>query len=162
VVVDFLREVDRELSHDIILVAAGGTALTLLYAKASTRDMDFTLPSRYYEYFQEAIRDTPHGFKVDFWTDGTVFSQTLPDDYLKRSSKITKMNHIRLKAMHPVDIVVTKIGRLDKRDKQDIKACIRKFKLTKARVEKRAKTVDYVGRRENYEMNLRYVLRNFF
>ncbi len=44
------------------------------------------------------------------------------------------MKHIRVKALHPVDIVVTKIGRLDDRDKQDIRACIGKFELTKTEV----------------------------
>lgn len=160
--VDFLREVDQELSRTIILIAAGGTALTLLSAKRSTRDVDFTIPARYYEDFRKALRDTPHGFDVDCWTDGTVFSQTLPDDYIKRSRKIARLKHIRLKALHPVDIVVTKIGRLDDRDKQDIQACIKKFRLAKTQVAKRAKMVEYVGRSENYEINLNYVLQNFF
>jgi len=86
----------------------------------------------------------------------------LPNDYLKRSRNIRKMRHIRLKALHPVDIVVTKIGRLDNRDKQDIRACINKFKLTKTRVTKRAKKINYVGRDENYQINLRHVLKNCF
>jgi type IV secretory pathway component VirB8 len=64
--------------------------------------------------------------------------------------------------MHPVDVVVTKIARLDQRDKQDIQACVRKYKLTKSRVLKRAELVEYVGRRENYEINLQYALRNLF
>ena len=161
-IVNFLEEIDRELDRNIILVAAGGTALTLLSAKRSTRDVDFTVPTRYYADFHEALRNTPHGFRVDCWTDGTVFSQTLPDDYLRRSRKIVNINHIRLKALHPVDIVATKIGRLDQRDKQDIQRCIAKFNLTKTQIAKRAKMVDYVGRPENYQMNLDYVLKNLF
>lgn len=159
---DFLREVDKELTRSIILIAVGGTALTLLHVKPSTRDVDLTIPSKYYDDFQKALRDTSHGFTVDFWTDGMVFSQILPNDYLRRSQEIEKMKHIRLKALHPVDIVVTKIGRLDARDKQDIQTCIRKFKLTKGQVARRAKMVEYVGRQENYEINLQYVLSNFF
>jgi hypothetical protein len=62
VLVGFLREVDKELIRNIILIAVGGTALTLLRAKPSTRDVDFTVPSRYYDDFQRALRDTPHGF----------------------------------------------------------------------------------------------------
>jgi hypothetical protein len=162
VLIEFLKQVDKELIRNIILVAVGGTALTLLNAKSSTRDIDFTIPSKHYEYFQRALKETAHGFTVDYWPDGTVYSQTLPDDYLRRSRKIRKMKHIRLKALHPVDIVVTKIGRLDKRDKQDIQTCIRKFKLAKTQVAKRAKMVEYVGRPENYGINLHYVLRNFF
>ncbi len=91
-----------------------------------------------------------------------VFSQILPGDYLKRSRDIRRMKHIRLKALHPVDIVVTKIGRLDDRDKQDIRACINKFKLKKAQVANRARQVEYVGRTENYNINLKHVPGNFF
>jgi hypothetical protein len=43
--VNFLREVDTELVRSIILVAVGGTALTLLSVKRSTRDVDFTFPA---------------------------------------------------------------------------------------------------------------------
>jgi hypothetical protein len=99
---------------------------------------------------------------VQYWEDGIIFSQILPDDYLKRSKDIKKMKRIRLKALHPVDIVVAKIGRLDRRDKQDIQAFINKFKLTKTQVARRAKKVDYVGRGKNYEINLKHVLGNFF
>ena len=73
------------------------------------------------------------------------------------------MKNIHLRTLNPLDIVVTKIGRLDDRDKQDIDTCIKKFHLTRAQVTKRAKQVDYVsGREENYEINLKYVLESFF
>ncbi len=161
-VVKFLEEVDKSLNRKITLVAVGGTAMTLLRVKPSTVDVDFTLPGEDYDEFQQALRNTPHGFTVDCWIDGTVFSQTLPNDYLTRSRDIRKMKRIRLKALHPVDIVVTKIGRLDDRDKQDILACIKKFRLKKTQVAKRARQIDYVGREENYEINLKHVLGNFF
>lgn len=158
----FLEEVDKELETPITLVAVGGTALTLLDAKASTMDVDFTIPGRDYAVFKETLGRIPHGFKADCWKDGMVFSQILPDDYLKRSISIRKMRHIHLRALNPVDIVVTKIGRLDARDNQDIETAVRKFKLRKSQVVKRARQVEYVGRNENYETNLNYVLRNLF
>jgi len=158
----FLEEVDKELEEPITLVAVGGTALTLLDAKASTMDVDFTIPSNDYAVFEKTLGRIPHGFRVDCWKDGMVFSQILPDDYLKRSISIRKMEHIHLRALNPVDIVVTKIGRLDARDKQDIETAVRKFKLRKSQIEKRAKQVEYVGRDENYETNLNYALANLF
>ncbi|MGD0424903.1 MAG: DUF6036 family nucleotidyltransferase [Candidatus Bathyarchaeia archaeon] len=158
---NFLGEVDKELETPITLVAVGGTALTLLDAKTSTIDVDFTIPHDDYTVFKKTLSSIPHGFKVDCWEDGIVFSQILPDDYLERSIKIKKMKRIQLRALHPVDIVVTKIGRLDTRDKQDIEACIKKFKLTKNQISRRAETVSYVGREENYKINLNHVLNNF-
>ena len=49
--------------------------------------------------------------------------------------------------MAPVDIIVTKAGRLDLRDMGDIEACIRKFRLTKKSITRRGREVRYVGNR---------------
>jgi len=41
---DFLGLIDQEMPRQITLVAMGGTAMTLLDAKPSTLDIDFTGP----------------------------------------------------------------------------------------------------------------------
>ncbi len=64
--------------------------------------------------------------------------------------------------MHPLDIVVTKIGRLDTRDWQDIEECIRKFKLRRDQIKRRAGQVEYAGNEEIYASNLESVLAKFF
>ena len=159
---DFLRLVGGELSRKIVLVAAGGTALTLLGVKPSTRDIDFTGPGEDIEAFKRALGGIPHGMKVDTWPGGQVFTQFLPSDYLARSKPIKQLTNIDLRALHPVDIIVTKIGRLDERDEQDIEACIREFKISKSAVAKRAKRVAYVGNEELFRSNVEYALRRFF
>lgn len=58
--------------------------------------------------------------------------------------------------------MVTKIGRLDQRDWEDIEACIKKFRLKKEQIVKRAKRVEYVGHEDNYQINLEAVIRKFF
>lgn len=163
ILLDFLEEVDKELERKVTLIAVGGTALTLLGTKASTRDVDFTLLDDEYDEFQRALKNTPHGFVVHCFHDGMIFSQSLPDDYLDKSKHVkTKMKNIDLRTLSPLDIVVTKIGRLDDRDMEDIDACIRKFRLTRSKIAERAKGVEYVGRQENYEINLKHVFENFF
>lgn len=127
VLLDFLKILDDELDEKVTLVAVGGTAMTLLDLKPSTIDVDFTIPNKYKIAFDKALGNVPHGFKLDIWTDGFVFCQILPDDYLEKSMKIAQFKRILLKALHPIDIVVTKIGRLDNRDVQDIEACIKRF-----------------------------------
>ncbi|MFA5896651.1 MAG: DUF6036 family nucleotidyltransferase [Thermoplasmata archaeon] len=159
---EFLEVVDAGLRRRIVLVAVGGTAMTLLDLKPSTLDVDFTAPAEDADAFTETLRTLPHGFKVDCWKDGAVFSQFLPSDYLERSLPIRHLRHIDLRALHPVDIVVTKIGRLDERDIQDITACIRTFRLTKDVILERARQVTYVGREANYKANLRHVIGRFF
>jgi len=160
--IDFLEEIEKELKRKIILVAVGGTAMTLLNLKASTIDVDFTIPRKDFGEFKRALDIVPHGFKVDLWNDGMVFSQFLPEDYLDKSRKIrTNLKMIDLRALDPIDIVVTKIGRLIGRDKDDISECIKKFKLTKSVIKKRAKQIEYAGNEEVYEINLKSVLKNF-
>jgi len=82
---EFLEEVETGMSASATLVAVGGTALTLLGVKESTLDVDFTAPKRDLKAFRAALARTAHGFKVDLWPDGQVFSQFLPADFLRRS-----------------------------------------------------------------------------
>ena len=160
---NLLVRLDEELERKIVLVAVGGTALTLLDAKPSTLDIDVTGPSEDIAIFDRAEKAIPHGFKIDKYKDGAVFTQILPDDYLKKSKRIrTNLRNIDLRALHPIDIVATKIGRLDEWDKQDIETCIRKFHLSKNRIDKRSREVQYAGNEDMYNSNWEYVLENFF
>ncbi len=129
--IEFLEVLNDDLTKKVTLVAVGGTAMTLLDLKQSTIDIDFTIPSSDLPEFERALKGNPPGFKIDRWADGCVFCQSLPSDYLDKSIKIQEYSHIQLRALNPVDIVVTKIGRLNQRDIQDIETCIRKFKITK-------------------------------
>lgn len=53
---DFLREIGNTLDQRVILVAVGGTALTLYRVKVSTIDADFTGPARDVEFRNFAPR----------------------------------------------------------------------------------------------------------
>lgn len=160
---EFLDEVGKDLTRKIIVVAVGGTAMTLLKAKPSTIDVDFTITSDYYDEFQSALKNVPHGFTVHCFHDGAVFVNMLPDDYLKKSIPMKKkIRNIDLRALHPVDIVVTKIGRLDGRDVQDIEACIKNFKLKKNQIVKRAKQLGYAANEDVFQTNLQNVIKKFF
>ena len=48
---DFLGVLNEDLTRKIILVAVGGTTMTLLDLKPSTIDIDFTIPGSYLEHF---------------------------------------------------------------------------------------------------------------
>jgi hypothetical protein len=159
---DFLELLDEELLEDINLVAVGGTAMTLLDLKSSTIDVDFTIPSTDMSAYKKAEQNLQHGIKIDIWKDGYVFSQGLPSDYLEKSIEIKSFKHIVLKALHPVDIVVTKIGRLNEKDIQDIESCIKGFNLSKKQIEDRAAAIEYAGDEELYNYNLNFILKKFF
>lgn len=157
---DFLGTVDTKLRRSITAVAVGGTAMTLLGAKASTLDVDFTVPGEYYGEFQAALSAVPHGFVVQCWHDGAVFVNMLAGDCLERSLPVGPgLRNIRLRALHPADIVATKIGRLDPRDAEDIASCARRFGLGRDEVVERSRKAGPIGREEGYRRNLEAVLR---
>jgi Nucleotidyltransferase of unknown function (DUF6036) len=160
---EFLEELDKELNFEITLIAVGGTALTLLNVKPSTIDIDFTIPN-HFEEFRNILKVVPHGFKVDTYPDRTVFTQTLPHDYVIMSEPINTPNleKIKLRSLHPIDIVVTKIGRLCDRDIQDIGVCIARFELKKSDIIERASLIGYAGNEQIYESNLQFVVNTFF
>lgn len=160
---DFLDEIDRELHRKIIIVAVGGTAMTLVDAKSSTTDIDFTIPKEHYNEFERVKNTLQPGFRLDVFLDDAVFSTFLPDDYLEKSRPIeANFQNIDLRALDPTDIIITKIGRLNARDIQDIETCITKFQITRKQIEQRANETDYVGNEQVFNENLDAVLRRFF
>lgn len=160
---EFLEVLGEELSREITLVAVGGTALTLLDMKPSTIDVDFTIPHNDFQEFAKAETATPHGFEVDKWEGGIVFSTILPDDYLEKSLPLDfELPNIKLRALHPLDIVITKIGRLNDRDKIDIETCVKKYNITQEQIKQRATQIELAGSEEAYDTNLQMVLNTNF
>lgn len=158
-----LEKVDSLLERRISLVAVGGTALTLIGGKEATIDIDFDLSVEDAKLFRSALSKIPHGFRIDIFTGGLIFSQQLPGDYVGRAKEIkTRLKNIRLLALSPADIIASKIGRLNERDLQDIESCVRKFKVSREEVKRIADAVEYVGHEEVYESSKEYVLRDFF
>ena len=160
---EFLEEVDKILEKKIELIAVGGTAMTLLNLKSSTIDLDFEIKGKEYHSLQKVLKILNPGFKIDIFIDGLIFSQQLPEDFRKTTIPIhSTFKNIQLSALHPLDIVVTKIGRLNARDQEDIQTCIKKFKLTSKQIQKRAEKVEYTGNPEHYQYNIQYALKEFF
>ena len=159
----FLKVVDGELERKIRLNAAGGTALTLLGVKSATIDVDFDMNVKDDEEFKGVLGRLNPGFKVDRFTNGYIFSQQLPEDYLGKCTPIrTSLKNIDLYSIAPVDVIVSKAGRLIERDIQDIKIVIQKFGITKRDVMERSKKVEYTGRQENYDQNIKYILDHLY
>lgn len=156
--VDFLELISQHLQQDIDLVGAGGTGLTLLGLKASTLDIDFTGPAASIQAFKEALDKEPHGYKVDVWDEGWVFVTGLPQDYFEKAIHVRDVGHIRLHALHPVDIVVTKIGRFDVRDQEDILTAVREYGVTAKQIQARASQIGYAANDANYQHNLDVLL----
>lgn len=155
----WLKNIDEQLNDEIIIVAVGGTAMTLLNLKSSTIDVDFCLENKNKKEFKKFIGTE---FKVDIFIDGYIFSEQLPDDYIEKSKDVIKLNKIYLKALNPIDIIITKSARLNARDEEDIESlvsCVDKYEL-KNRFEQVIST--YAGKEEIYRGNFNHILSRFF
>ncbi len=160
----FLEAFDGELDRDILLIAVGGTALTLLGIKASTKDVDFNIPSKedYKEFVRVKDKIKP-GVQIDCWSLNMVFTEILPEDYVKLASLYkSDFDKISVKVLAPIDIACSKISRFDDADMEDIKDCIEHYKIKKRQFKKRAEQYLQVGNEKIFAQNLDYVLKNMF
>ena len=157
--VKWLRSIDKKLHRKMTLIAAGGTAMTLLGLKSSTIDVDFCLKSEDKNDFEKALDKK---FKVDIFTDGYIFSEQLPADYFEKSKEIVKMKNIALNALNPIDIIITKAARFNARDEEDIGALSKH--VDKNELVKRFNEVlkSYSGKEEDYKYHLSIILKRFF
>jgi ribosome-interacting GTPase 1 len=129
--------------------------------KNSTIDIDFTGPSTHIDMFMKVQRTIPHGIHIDLYYDGRVYISQLPTDYLERSIVITEnIKNILLRALQPLDIIVTKIARLNNRDREDIKTCMDRCNISNQDIQIRAEQVleSYPANEEVYKTHLSEVL----
>ena len=157
--VHWLREMDARLKSKITVVTVGGTAMTLLGLKPSTIDIDICIRGKEKKEFEGARRDR---FKVDMFTDGYIFSEQLPEDYIEKAKEILMLKNLAVKALCPADIIITKAARLNARDAEDIKALV-KF-VSKEELLKRFSQVvgTFAGNEEQYRYHMEIILKRFY
>ena len=157
--VRWLKNVDKKLGKHILVIAVGGTAMTLLGLKSSTIDVDLCVNSEDKKELEAAIDGN---FKVDIFVDGYIFSEQLPDDYAEKAKEILRLKNMALKALGPADIIITKAARLNARDEDDIEALAKH--VDKEFLVKRFKLVvkTYAGSEKQYNENFDHILNRFF
>ena len=108
--------------NKFVLIAVGGTSLTLRKWKESTKDVDFMVEGYDYKKIKRWIREATE-VKADIWPDLCVFSTTL-SDYETDEHRTFKNFDVTL--LSPLDVASTKIGRLDEPDLEDIQTIVNK------------------------------------
>ena len=138
---DFLLEFNRYLPRKMKIFALGGTALTLLGKKASTRDIDFCfITENERKAFTKTLQtigyklDIPnklvgHGIAIDVYSDGYIFCVQLPPDYMENANKIKEMSKIDLYVLAPIDLIITKAARFNDRDREDLAVLFENYKI---------------------------------
>ena len=162
--INWLKQVDKRLEKPMTLVALGGTAMVLLSLKESTKDVNFCIEGKDSKRFEKLTRNTE--FKVAIFEDGFIFSEKLPDDYVKIADecKDAEFKNITLKTLNPIDIIVSKVARYNARDDEDMAILTKVKKIDKDKLIKRFNEIKgtFTSTEENIEDNFKVVLRRYF
>ncbi|MBS3137581.1 hypothetical protein J4232_04045 [Candidatus Woesearchaeota archaeon] len=163
---DYLDQLDALLQKKITLVAVGGTALCLMNLKESTKDVDFCAATKQeFEMIKQASKKVKTIFKIDLYHTGYIFCLQLPDDYIFRARSFpSNFKNISLKTLSPIDIIITKTGRLNQRDIEDIEAVIKNKKVDKIELIDRFNIIkkSIPSNDAVFEENFKMVLKEFF
>lgn len=168
---DTLDNWDSLMNFRVHLIACGGTALTLLKIKDSTKDIDFIVPEENeYQRLMKFLKHLNYGekggglaheddpnFIYQFWCGNRVFTTDLLDSPLEKGKHILikKWTHIYLGALNLIDLIITKMNRGDQVDRDD---CIAAFATGQVNPEA---LLDRYSEAARYDLNPEKVMRNF-
>lgn len=131
---------DGHLRKKVHLIACGGTVLTLLNIKESTKDVDFLIPEeREHRYLVNILQDLGYenvsgagwaagrGFIFDLYPGKKIFMTELLESPLKRGNNILfkEFAHIYLGILNYYDLIISKLFRYASVDVDD---CLALFK----------------------------------
>jgi len=159
------------INFKVNLIGCGGTALTLLEIKDSTKDIDFIVPvvkeyERLMKFLQSlgyeekggglAHPDDPY-FLYQFWVGNRVFTTDLLDPPLDpgKNIPIKKWRHIYLGALNLQDLIITKMFRGMQVDVDD---CVAVFAISEIDPEELLKRYAETAK---YDLNPEKMIQNF-
>jgi hypothetical protein len=162
---------DSLMNFHTRLIACGGTAMTLLNIKDSTKDIDFVVPvENEYKRLMKFLKqigyhdaggglqhpDDPN-FIYQFWSGNRVFTTNLLEPILNQGkhSVVKEWSHIYLGAINLMDLIITKMFR---GTSVDISDCIAIFMTEKIDAEQ---LLTRYGKSAQYDLNPDKVMKNF-
>jgi hypothetical protein len=168
---DTLENWDSLMNFRVRLIACGGTALTLLNIKESTKDIDLIVPEKNeydklikflmalnYRFKGNGIahEDDPN-FIYQLWCGNRVFTTDLLESPLKGNNHIliNRWTHIYLGVLNLTDLIITKMFRGTPADRED---CIAAFATGQVKADKLFERYSEAAR---YDLNPEKVLQNF-
>jgi hypothetical protein len=167
---DTLDNWDSLMNFRVHLIACGGTALTLLKIKDSTKDIDFIVPEENeYQRLMKFLKHLNYGdkggglaheddpnFIYQFWCGSRVFTTDLLDSPLEKGKHILikKWTDIYLGALNLIALIITKMFRGDQVDRDD---CIAAFATGQVNPEE---LLDRYSETAGYDLNPEKVMQN--
>ena len=123
------KEIDESLeqpSTKFVLIAVGGTSLTLRNIKSSTKDVDLMVDGIELSKVKTHLRQVckKNKCKIDIWQSPHIFSTTLLENFTSDLYP-RKYKHFDVKIVNLVDNAVAKLSRFNEADREDIDGIIR-------------------------------------
>ena len=167
---------DGHLKKKVHLVVCGGTALTLMNLKESTKDIDLLVPVEgEYRYLIGVLKDLGYkpttgtgwardkGFSFDLFLGSKIFTTDLLESPLEKGNNVLlkEFSHIYLGVLNHYDLLISKIFRSTPVDIED---CLILFKTKHAGINiKKLKdrfyeTSSYDISDEKHRKNFKYFL----
>lgn len=131
---------DGFLNKKVHLIACGGTAMTLLGVKASTKDIDLLVPNKdEHKYLINILKQLGYksvsgwgwsrddGFIFDLFRGNLVHTNELLESPLKKENNISfkEFSHIYLGILNYYDIIISKLFRGTDIDNKDCLALLK-------------------------------------
>jgi hypothetical protein len=171
---DLIKTIDnweRLINFKVHLIGCGGTALTLLEIKESTKDIDFIVPiDKEYEKLMRFLRSLGYEerggglahpddplFLYQFWVGNSVCVTDLLESPLGPGKNIPIKNwkHIYLGALNLQDVIITKMFRGTSVDRDD---CVAAFATSKIDPEE---LLQRYAEAAKYDLNPEKMMQNF-
>jgi hypothetical protein len=168
---------DGFLKRKICLIACGGTALTLLEVKDSTKDIDLIVPEENeYDYLLGNLKQLGYkpvtgvgwardeGFVFDLFRGSKVHTTQLLESPLEKGNNILvkEFSHIYLGVLNYYDIIISKLFRAASMDIEDclllIKSKQKEIDLNKL-TSRFKETASFDISEEKVNKNLEYFLK---
>ena len=138
---ELIESISKFIEKEISMYALGGTALTILHIKKSTRDVDINIESNAeYQYICKIFDDlgfekkgirwiSQEGLAFDLFHGSNILGTELLPDCIDKSNFIKSFGNIKLYTLPLEDIIISKLARGDSRDFDDIKTILEVKKI---------------------------------
>lgn len=138
---ELVSSISKYVEREINMYALGGTALTILNIKKSTRDIDINIGSNSeYQYICKIFEDlgferkgirwiSQEGLAFDLFFGSNILGTELLFDCTNKSKFIKSFGNIKLYTLSLEDIIISKLARGDIRDFDDIKMIFKYHKI---------------------------------
>ncbi|MFA4854095.1 MAG: DUF6036 family nucleotidyltransferase [Candidatus Omnitrophota bacterium] len=163
---------DSFLKRKVHLIACGGTAMTLLGVKASTKDIDLLVPNEdEHDYLVNILQQLGYksasgwgwsredGFIFDLFRGNSIHTTQLLESPLKEGNHtlVKEFNRIYLGVLNYYDIIISKLFRGAAIDNED---CLTLLKIKRSEIDL-AKLEKRFRETASYEVSEEVVIKNW-